>query len=255
MFKKAKTAKSMAESHPSESLVRPPESEQKALDSDNRVYHILVYAVDLVGVAVPSEPIRNRNYTLVFEPYTTVRRFDEFDAVILFQGIFERFETVSNFFEHYSAHSYDRDELDKRKKELQLLLKKGGFACFILYRPFIDRNQSSNICDTDLCKCELNYSSFYRHDSQDRVAHVRSCRGELTRFCELYGAAYTSFECYNECLDVSPLVKYGDKLVGLALAGNEFFIPSLKPETHRVDEYFQTLAGALVTIIDTCISE
>lgn len=249
MFKKAQAARPKGASPSPQAPAPESDLAKNPAPSDNRVYNILAYAIDRAGVAVPSEPIRTRNYTLVFEPYNTVRRFDEYDAVILFQGIFEQFETKSNYYSgRYLVHSHDRDELDKRHKELQLLLNKGGFACFILHRPFIDRNESADISDTDLCKRELNYSSFYRNDSSDRAAHVRPCRGELTRFCELYGAACTSFDCYNENVVVTPLVKVGNKLVGLALAGNEFFIPTLMPEDHRVGEYFQTLSDALVGI-------
>lgn len=211
-----------------------------------RSYNLLAYGVERAGIKPPTSSIKSRNYSLTFEPFNTTHRFDEYDGVLLFQGIYEHFEYKSSFRGRYTVHSYNRDELDKREKELLLLLKKGGFVCFVLHCPFIDRNESQNLSDTDLSKIHLNYPSFHRENLSDRITHVRPCRGELMQFCELYGAACTTFANYNRELDLRPLVKVGNRLVGMVLWGNQFFIPSLLPEEHRVQEYFQTLADALV---------
>jgi hypothetical protein len=220
-----------------------------------RSYNLLAYGVERARIKPPKSSIKSRNYSLTFEPFNTTHRFDEYDGMLLFQGIYEDFAEKSSYRGRHIVHSYDHDELDKREKELDLLLKKGGFVCFVLHLPFIDSNELQDISDTDLSKIYLNYPSFYRENLSDRVTHVRPCRGELMRFCELYGATWTIFKNFNEKLDLRPLVKVGDKLVGMVLWGNQFFLPSLLPEEHRVQEYFQTLADALVAIRNKVLTD
>lgn len=218
-------------------------------------YNILVYGIEKRGFGKPSQEISNRNFKLFFEPFTTEKRFNEFDGVILFQGIFETYKYESDYLDGtYLNHSYDRNELDKRKKELNLLITKGGFACFILHKPFVDSYYRSgysteNLSSTDLCKYSLNFSSFYREDFSSRATHVNSLRDEFTRFLELYGAASSSFENYNNGLDWRIIAKVNDSVVGMILFDREFFIPSLLPENtdDKIFEYFTLLAESLTS--------
>src|SRR3990172_6532473 len=108
------------------------------MTQEDRQYNILVYGVEKRGLKEPSQEISNRNFKLIFEPFTTKKRFNDFDGVILFQGIFESYKYESSYNGEYLNHSYDCNELDKRKKELELLITKGGFVCFILHKPFVD---------------------------------------------------------------------------------------------------------------------
>jgi hypothetical protein len=95
-------------------------------------YNLLAYGNDRMGLIKAPKDISNSNFTLSFEPFNTQKRFNDFDGVILFQGIFEQYEYGEGWDGEYLDHSSDRNELDKRKKEVELLLKNGGFVCFIL---------------------------------------------------------------------------------------------------------------------------
>ena len=107
-----------------------------------RTYRLMAYAVERKHRTPLQEPIRDRNYTLTFERFDTARRFNEFDGVIVFQGIFESFKVVHNWMdEPYFEQTCHRDELDKRRKEIELLLQQGGFVCFVLCEPFIDQDR------------------------------------------------------------------------------------------------------------------
>lgn len=128
-----------------------------------------------MGLTAPEEDIVVGDTVLRFEPLDTPSRFQEFDGVVLFQGTFERFERRTGY-NSYLAHTYERNELDKRKKEAALLWERGGFLCFILVRAFIDRDDSKNFKGTDLAKFHLNYPSFYRKNYGDRIAHLRILR-------------------------------------------------------------------------------
>jgi hypothetical protein len=119
----------------------------------------------------------------------------------------------------------------------------------------MDRDEFEDYSNTDLVKRELNYEGFRRFDVGTRVAHLDSCRSELDRFCELSGAACTYFVNHNNDLDLRPLAKVGDRLVGMALEGNEFFLPTLLPEAHRISEYFQILAEAIVAIRNKLLTD
>lgn len=134
------------------------------MTKEERQYNILVYGIEKRGLKEPSQEISNRNFKLNFEPFSTGKRFNDFDGVILFQGIFETYKYESSYYDgEYLVHSYDRNELDKRKKELELLIKKGWFCCFILHKPFVDSYYNSgstkDLSGTDLCKYSLNFPS------------------------------------------------------------------------------------------------
>ena len=105
-----------------------------------RQYNVLVFGLERKRLPVPSEPLRTRNFSVFFERYGTPRRFQQYDGVVMFQGIFEKFELTTGYMDAHLGHTYDRDELDKRKKEAALLLGRGGFLCFLLTDFFTDRD-------------------------------------------------------------------------------------------------------------------
>ena len=232
--------------------------QNKDIDSKKRFYNILVYGIEQVGLTIPSEEIQTRNYKLTFEPFSTQRRFDEFEGVILFQGIFESFreEESRGGLIRSSYCSYNRDELDKRKKELMLLLEKNGFACFILCNQFIDY-ASGDCKSTDLTKIVLNYSSFYRKSYNNRSTYLKSKRSEFDNFLKRFGAAYTYFENLNNDLDIKVIAKLSNHIVSMILFGNLFFIPSLIPDniSNVIEEYFNTLTDALITTRNKLVFE
>lgn|GEM_PF-1094185 len=221
--------------------------------NEKRVYTILVYGIEKKGLTPPEEGITKRNFNLIFEPFSTNRRFNEFDGVILFQGIFEKFERKNGGYlgEPYLAHRYAKDELDKRLKELDLLLNNKGFVCFVLCEPFIDRDSGTSYESTDLTKICLNASSFYRNNFSDRLTNLVSKRNEFSRFIDLYGAASTFFENYNDNIEMRVLAALNNRTVGMIMWDERFFVPSLLPENipDRITEYFSLLAEAITSTV------
>jgi hypothetical protein len=125
-------------------------------EMSERTYNILVYGVENKGLSLPDVPIVARNFSLLFEEFKTPSRFNDFDGVILFKGIFETFESKPSEFGSYLKRSCDNHELDKRKKEATLLLEQGGFICFLLDDVFIDKENGRNFEGNDLAKFHLN---------------------------------------------------------------------------------------------------
>lgn len=121
------------------------------------------------------------------------RRLSEFDGVITFQRLYERFESKSNHMKAWTEHFCDRNELDKREKEADILVANGGFIVFLLHKPFRDHifenYISKKYTDSDLSKRFLNWGGLDRKDFNKRHTGLRCIRDEFRRFIELYGAA------------------------------------------------------------------
>lgn len=219
-------------------------------EESQRKFNILAFGIERLGLPIPTEPISVRNFTIYFEKYETARRLNEYDGVIVPQGIFESFKVVDSYMESYLSHAYDADALDKRKKETALLLGKGGFICFLLTNGFIDRNKGKDIASTDLAKYHLNYPNFYRENFKDRNAHVTPKQDEFKRFLELYGAASSYFRNHNDSLEFRVLAEINGSPVGALINRAEYFLPSLIPDARPeiISEYFNLLGDALTSI-------
>lgn len=219
-------------------------------DNKERSWNVLIFGLEKVGLTAPAEPIRNRNFTIYFEPFHTSKRFNEYDGVVVFQGVFESFERKTGYYNSYLTHNYDEDELDKRKKEATILLNGGGFLAFVLNCQFIDRDDRRDFRGTDLAKYHLNYHNLHRTNYEQRVTHLEPCISEFARFLELYGAAYTKFTCYNDSIEFHPLARSSQNTVGMVIDRQQYFIPSLIPDNHPkvLLEYFNFLVDAVTSV-------
>tara|TARA_R110001592_G_scaffold363263_1_gene682778 strand:- start:385 stop:1695 length:1311 start_codon:yes stop_codon:yes gene_type:complete len=218
-------------------------------EEKERSYNILVYGIEKHGLTAPIDSITSRNYNLSFEPFNSASRFNEYDGVILFQGLFEDFEWKPNYMNSYLDHYCDNNELDKRKKEAALLIKKGGFLCFLLNSEFIDREDRRDFRNSDLAKCHLNYGNFYRENFKSRIANLDIKSDEFRAFLEIHGAATSHFRHFNEYIDWRILVKAEGRAAGFIINKNEYFIPSLIPNNRPevIREYFGLLATGLTS--------
>ena len=181
--------------------------------------------------------------------YEILVRFNEFDGVILYQGIFEHFEWKRGLMNPYLDHTCDNDELDKRKKEAQLLVENGGFLCFLLNRPFIDREYGTDFIGSDLTKYHLNYSRFKRENFQQRIVHLNIKSDEFSKFLEIYGAASSYFDHYNESIEWILIAEAAGRVAGMIIGRTDYFIPTLVPDNQpdTLKEYFTLLADALTS--------
>jgi hypothetical protein len=215
----------------------------------DRHYQFLVFGVERKGITSPKGPIKTRNFTLCFEPFGTAKRFNDFDSVILFQGIFEYFERENGAYGGHLSHSCEKDELDKRMKEAALLYEKPGFLCFLLSEAFIDVHGGHRFKGSDLAKYHLNYENFHRENYTSRVAHMEVKVDDFRIFLNLYGAASSYFRHYNKEIDCRIIAEFQGEMVSMVMKKRDYFIPTLipanRPET--IEEYFTLLADALVS--------
>lgn len=209
---------------------------------------ILVYGMDRVGYPVPKEDIETKLCVLHFEPFNTKEKFQDYEGVILFQGIFEEIEKqVPKFSTSYIIIKCYRDELQRRKKQYSLLREKKGFVCFLLIEPFVERDEYGDKSDTDLAKWALNYRSFFRKNIGKQITLLRVVRNEFIGFLKHFGAAWTTFSCYNDAIDLKGICKYDMESTGIILWNKEYFIPTLKPKEYETDEFFKMLADSLIS--------
>ena len=226
------------------------------MDSNtNRTYNILVYGIEKKGLTAPDSKIRDRNYKLSFHQFDTSSRFNEFDGVILFQGIFEKIEHRSDEFHSYIIGDCDINELDKRDKELNLLLDKNGFVCFVLCERFEDEDGRGRkvYSHFDLAKRRTNSDGFYRENFSRRATNVHSKLDEFRKFLGLYGGAWSYFRYdsrWNDVVHVLADIDYYP--VGIRLGNRIFFIPSLIVENipHKVEEYFSLIAESITSLLN-----
>lgn len=217
-------------------------------------FSVAVHGAESFGLQLDSAELDDRNYRLQFIPYRTEQRLAEFDGVITFQQLFERFEHKSNYMRSWWAHSYDQDELDKRAKEADILVKNGGFIVFLLHVPFRDRvyqnGHSTEYKDTDLAKRFLNWNRLYRTDLDQRYTGLRCVRDEFRQFFDLYGAVVTTFS-YHGGLSWRNLALRGSNPVSMVIADRLFFVPCLLPNesSGRKEEFYRLLSDAVVTCV------
>ena len=154
----------------------------------------------------------------------------------------------------WTEHSCDRDELDKREKEADILVANGGFIVFLLHKPFRDHiyedYSTKNYTDSDLSKRYLNWGNLYREDFNKRNTGLRCIRDEFRRFIEIYGAAWSSFS-YHGGMSWRDIAVLGGKPVSMIIADSLFFIPSLLPDNNneRKTEFYHLLTDAVVTCV------
>jgi len=209
---------------------------------------ILVYGIDKVGYKVPTNDIETKICKLHFEPFSTSDKFQDYDGVIIFQGTFEEVEHHEpSYASSYITIKCYREELQRRKKQYQLLREKRGFVCFLLIAPILDRDEFGDKSGTDLVKWTLNYSSFYRGNTQYQETSLKTLRNEFITFLKNYGAAYTNFSSHNKNLELKEICRTGSGMAGLILWNKEYFIPTLKPKAVELDEYFKLLGDSLLS--------
>jgi hypothetical protein len=218
-------------------------------EMSERTYNILVYGVENKGLSLPDVPIVARNFSLLFEEFKTPSRFNDFDGVILFKGIFETFESKPSEFGSYLKRSCDNHELDKRKKEATLLLEQGGFICFLLDDVFIDKENGRKFEGNDLAKFHLNYSDFYRDNFGGRLTRLKIKSDEFRSFLKVYGAANSYFRNFNKHIDLRVLAETPNGPAGMVINRNEYFVPTLIPDNlpERLKEYFTLLSEGLTS--------
>jgi hypothetical protein len=221
-------------------------------------HRVLIYGFERKGFQRPGAEIGGQNWFLEFGGMHDAPRFQEFDGVILFQGIFERFEPVPDrYCPGLLRHECDDEELDRRTKELWALFEKGGLACFLLCQPFIDFDEGRDFRQTDLSKRVLQDCRYQRVNFDRRLIGIRCHLEAFRRFFELYAGAFSSLESPPDATSSKRLGSVGPDCVAAVSFGRLFFLPTLLPKRDpgALEEYLRLLVPALVSTWETLRTE
>ncbi len=219
--------------------------------TEPKPYRILVYGMETKGLPIPAGDLVQRKYALTFTNLKNAARFQDFDGVIVFQGSFESFQQkVGRYGRPLLNHSWDRDELDKRTKEVRAVIEKRGLACLLLTDPFTDYLEYGDFTDTDLSKRLLSGFSINREQLGTRMPQVTSKVNELIRFFALYGAAWSSLSPGYGNLGSKTLASVGKRSVSVVVDACLFAIPTMLPRStdEAIEEYFTILADGVVSL-------
>lgn len=207
--------------------------------------NILVYGIDRVCDEWPSKSLEGQSSILTFKDFRTEEKFHDYDGVITFQSIFESVK-VRTMLPPGKYIVFDRDELVRRKKQLQQLIDKNGFVCFLLIRSFVDHDMDGSTTDTDLAKYALNHQGLHRQSWDSECSQLEIKRDEFRKFLKSYGVAKTRFTCYNKSLELRPICYCARDITGFIILGKLFFLPTYEPLGSECEEFFSLLADSLI---------
>jgi len=154
---------------------------------------ILAYGFDRKGITRQAVAIETNRCVVSFGSFKDAPKFDEFDGVVFFQGIFESFERIHNSFSGYLQHECDEDELDKRNKEVVRLIEQDGIVCVLLSEPFRDNEDGRDFRQTDLSKRLLTSCGITRKNFTSRCPDIQSLVDEIRRFVGFTGQPRPGF--------------------------------------------------------------
>jgi hypothetical protein len=198
----------------------------------------LVYGADKVNVPLFAR-IDASDGVLTFAPYGAAAPFDRYAGVVLFQGIFE----------DRARRTYDSNALNKRINEMKLLIDKGGFICFLLYRPLLINGE---LTPTDMPSCVLDAFGIQVYDLPAPSTAISAKQQELSDYLSRYGAASSVFTFLPQNEDVRPLAMCshgsGEHAAALVADARIYFVPSVLPDPDPTElgHFFRTLVSGLV---------
>lgn len=197
-------------------------------------FQILVYGIDRLGIVIPSEKISGKGFELHFEEFASKEEFDNFDGVILPSGIWKGVGR--------SPDVNDERKLLKRIKQVQKLLKRKGFICFLV-GP-LDHDTF------DLSTKVLGWFEYLYFGKIQPQSFLTIYRDEFKKYLDNYGTAQTVFNNNNEIIDYKSICSPvgGYKEAGIIINGQIFFLPCLEPDKDEssTTKLFSLTAESLV---------
>ena len=113
---------------------------------------IAAYGFERLGFKIPQKEMPlGPDKEVCFIGYEDSDRLDEFNGVMIFQGIFEAIKQ--------GKIESDKKQIVERKIQIKNLLEKGAWVCFLVSRIFdnlVSMGYAGEFTDTDLCKQILN---------------------------------------------------------------------------------------------------
>lgn len=152
-------------------------------------------------------------------------------GVIVLQGSFERFSSSRGSYGLIEKCDYSKDQILKKQKEIQNVIIKKGWVCFLVrdIKTKLKRgiNDRQDISDTDLTKVMLNDLGVYYRNVEPPVTQLNSRFPEFNSYLEKYGIGKTSFQGWNNFSDTTQIVSQAGETFGFEIERQIFFLPFL----------------------------
>lgn len=222
----------------------------KAEEKDK--FRILVYGIERKGYPKLETLNVGNGVELIFEDFNTKEEFQNYNGVIMFQGIWAKWKTTNDYLDPREyVGDKQNDELRKRVKQLQQLLTvKNGFVCFLMGRMVHD--------DFDLAKEVINWFSSTYYDAIADNEFVTAKRDELKNYCDKYGVGKTKFTHYGDT-DFEVLMGTGsyDGNVGVCFDNRIFYLPCHAPDKDEdhTKELFTILGKGITSLFKKMLQE
>jgi len=206
---------------------------------------VCAYGFDRSGFEGPSDQSpatwETEHAEVVWLPYGGHRALDEFDGVIMPQGIFEEIEIRNDTVlgDSYAKIKCDRDLMLEKDREMRNLINAGGWICFLVKEmvgvvPDGSGYGRRRVRDTDLCRRALETLNIDYINEPSGVTGLRAVQNEFIKYVEGHGVAKTFFDSFRN-RQAKVLVEWNnERPVGLEVIAQFFFLPFLT--TRR---YFQ----------------
>lgn len=223
---------------------------------------ILIYGADTLGYEIPKTPQSTDKYLLEYCPVKTSKDLSEFNVVVFFEKLFEKYNDKGEII------CSDKEEMLKRSKQIFKLFEKGGHVCSLYYdindtyvmRGYFDaRTYESN--DTNLTKLLLNdygIEQRCRKSTDTPLKHFKLYRNEYKKYSDDYGVCQTYFDIpfYKE-IDIKKIFGLRNGFTGAIINERIFILPCHAPDKdeNATKKLFSTLALALYENISKLSTE
>ena len=210
-------------------------------------HRVAVYGVEQWGNGV-LEDITTPQYIVHFVSKKSLERLSDYDSLILIQGAFEIIKRSTDVYgREHKCIACDRDELDRRIKEVINVKEGRGFVLMLLTQKFRDYCDGCKNHDTDIAKEVLNFAKIKRYDYEKPNPYVQSQENELIDFCNLFGRAYSFFTFFElKAEDYVPLVKdLEGRVVGFSMYRNFYFLPAISPKSEEIITFLKKLVNGV----------
>lgn len=194
---------------------------------------VLAYGFDRVGFTLP-EGSSSGAFTIHFARYKEDVNFEDYDGIIIPQGIFEKFERKTGYYGGYFSHFVDKNLLLDRERSALNALRGKTWICFLV-DTIIDEflsggEETTKDISSDLCKIMLNHVGVTDRKIINATSDVDCNANEFIKYHESFGVAKTGFfinpNPYTTNRDCKPLISFNKRYCsGFEWRKQKFFLP------------------------------
>lgn len=217
---------------------------------------ILAYGFDEAGFILPEARFLAKD-TIHYARYGENVNFEDYDGVIIPQGIFEKFKKINGYDGSYCVPSVDKDILLDRERSTLNALRGKTWICFLV-GAIVDEIQSSaggrqKTDSSDLCKIILNDIGITDRKIINATPNVDCYANEFIKYHESFGVAKTGFSIISDQFTITKeckvLVSFNHRYCsGFEWRRQRFFLPfhTTTLSKENLEKLIQLVADSII---------